>query len=163
FWLIGFFFRPVYADFDSLESGARPLGLGNAFTGLADDANAITYNPAGLGFQRRASFSADYGRPILGLDDKSILSTEFVGFLKPLSKQKTKQESLEEIKPLENPPEDESTNFDPDAYLSTIEMEKDLGVLGFGAVTRTLSGAVSENVFSASYAKTLLTRWSAGL
>ena len=29
--------------------GARPTAMGEAFTGLADDANAIFYNPAGLG------------------------------------------------------------------------------------------------------------------
>jgi hypothetical protein len=30
-----------------LESAARPLGLGGAFTGLADDASAVLYNPGG--------------------------------------------------------------------------------------------------------------------
>jgi len=29
--------------------GARPMGMGGAFTGLADDANAIFINPAGIG------------------------------------------------------------------------------------------------------------------
>ncbi|GBU22564.1 hypothetical protein R80B4_02474 [Fibrobacteres bacterium R8-0-B4] len=29
--------------------GARPTAMGEAFTGLANDANAIFYNPAGLG------------------------------------------------------------------------------------------------------------------
>jgi len=31
-----------------LEMGARPLGMGAAFAGLADDVNAVIYNPAGL-------------------------------------------------------------------------------------------------------------------
>jgi hypothetical protein len=31
-----------------LEMGARPLGMGAAFVGLADDVNAVIYNPAGL-------------------------------------------------------------------------------------------------------------------
>jgi len=33
----------------SLPVGARPTAMGEAFTGLANDANAIYYNPAGLG------------------------------------------------------------------------------------------------------------------
>lgn len=33
--------------------GARPAGLGETFTGLADDASALAYNPAGLAFLRR--------------------------------------------------------------------------------------------------------------
>ncbi len=35
-----------------LESGVRPLGMGGAFTALADDENALFYNPAGLAFQQ---------------------------------------------------------------------------------------------------------------
>ena len=30
-------------------TGARALGLGNAFTGIADDFTAVWWNPAGLG------------------------------------------------------------------------------------------------------------------
>lgn len=32
--------------------GARPIGMGGAFTGLADDVNAIFVNPAGIGYVR---------------------------------------------------------------------------------------------------------------
>ncbi|MFB6290593.1 MAG: hypothetical protein ABEJ25_02555 [Candidatus Bipolaricaulia bacterium] len=32
----------------TIGKGARPLGLGGAFVGLADDGNALLYNPAGL-------------------------------------------------------------------------------------------------------------------
>ncbi|MFA4844820.1 MAG: S-layer homology domain-containing protein [Candidatus Margulisiibacteriota bacterium] len=36
-------------DSDSLSVGARPISLGKAYVGLADDASAIFLNPAGLG------------------------------------------------------------------------------------------------------------------
>ncbi len=36
------------ANFLRLEQGARPLGMGGAFVGLADDADAVYWNPAGL-------------------------------------------------------------------------------------------------------------------
>ena len=32
--------------------GARPLGMGRAYVAIADDANAVFTNPAGLGFQK---------------------------------------------------------------------------------------------------------------
>ena len=35
---------PLFNQFD----GVRPTGMGNAFIALADDANALWYNPAGL-------------------------------------------------------------------------------------------------------------------
>ena len=39
--------RPAPAD-AVLYDGIRPLGMGNAFTAVADDENAVFYNPAGL-------------------------------------------------------------------------------------------------------------------
>jgi fibronectin type 3 domain-containing protein len=36
------------ADFLKIDSGARSGGMGDAFTGVADDVNALTFNPAGL-------------------------------------------------------------------------------------------------------------------
>ena len=38
-------------EFLNWGAGARSLALGKAFTGLADDASAIYYNPGGLAFQ----------------------------------------------------------------------------------------------------------------
>ncbi|MHB8763566.1 MAG: hypothetical protein ACYDA8_04380 [Deferrisomatales bacterium] len=35
-------------EFPSFFEGARPLGMGGAFTAVADDENALFYNPAGL-------------------------------------------------------------------------------------------------------------------
>lgn len=35
-------------EFPYLYRGVRPLGMGNAFTAVADDGNALFYNPAGL-------------------------------------------------------------------------------------------------------------------
>jgi hypothetical protein len=53
-----------------LERGARPAALGGAFTGLADDAYAVVYNPAGLAFLERASahglVESRFGRALYG-------------------------------------------------------------------------------------------------
>lgn len=43
-----------------IDSGVRPLGIGGAFTGLADDENTIFYNPAGLGFLRGLHLGSFY-------------------------------------------------------------------------------------------------------
>lgn len=40
----------AFSAFDDIGIGARPLGMGGAFVAIADDANAVMYNPAGLGF-----------------------------------------------------------------------------------------------------------------
>lgn len=49
--LTGFIFitsTAYAAEISSFYRGIRPLGMGNAFTAIADDENSIYYNPAGL-------------------------------------------------------------------------------------------------------------------
>jgi len=55
---------PVYAQLDDLsinplriEIGSRPLGMGGAFTGLADDMNSVLYNAGGLAWAKGISLS----------------------------------------------------------------------------------------------------------
>ena len=43
-----------------IDMGARPMGMGGAFTGVADDENAPFYNPAGLGFLTGGRFGSFY-------------------------------------------------------------------------------------------------------
>jgi len=39
-------------DLNAVGVGARPMGMGRAYTAIADDANAVFANPAGLGTQK---------------------------------------------------------------------------------------------------------------
>ncbi len=66
--------------------GARPLGMGGAFIGLADDADATYWNPAGLAFQDRKQVK---GMLVLESDVnyKSNLS-----FVLPIENSKTKND-----------------------------------------------------------------------
>ena len=43
---------PAYAEFNDIITGARPAGMGNAYVALADDVNALYWNPAGLTLQK---------------------------------------------------------------------------------------------------------------
>jgi tetratricopeptide (TPR) repeat protein len=72
------------ADFEDLGVGARPIGMGNAYTALADDVNAIYYNPAGLAQLDECQFTSGYGKLYWGLDDGSNLGSGFVGYAHPL-------------------------------------------------------------------------------
>lgn len=61
------------ADFLLMTTGARPDGMGQAFSAVADDINTLSFNPAGLGNIRlpeigygHASFFADTGYDFLG-------------------------------------------------------------------------------------------------
>ncbi len=47
--LLALFCSPAFArEFPHFYQGVRPLGMGGAFTAVADDENALFYNPAGL-------------------------------------------------------------------------------------------------------------------
>jgi hypothetical protein len=74
----------VYAEFNDIGCGARPLAMGNAFVALADDINAIYYNPAGLVRLEKNEFTSSYGRLYVGLDDDSNLGWGFAGYAQPV-------------------------------------------------------------------------------
>ena len=67
-WLsVGFGFSPVFAqqltsgaDFLQIPSGARGEAMGGAFTAVADDVNALTWNPAGLSMLEYPEFGYLY-------------------------------------------------------------------------------------------------------
>jgi len=57
---------------------ARPHGMGDAFTAVADDLNSVRYNPAGLAFQNGTQLLYDY--PCFPLEDQiSIYSLSYGG------------------------------------------------------------------------------------
>lgn len=60
--------------------GARPVGMGEAFTAVADDINALYYNPAGLSFLVRPELGTTY---LKGLLDSYY---GFAGFVYPFKK-----------------------------------------------------------------------------
>ena len=73
-----------YLDFNLNGSGARAAGLGYAFTGIADDATAISWNPAGLtqiyGMEASAVGRLGFGSgEISGFDDLGILELRNLG------------------------------------------------------------------------------------
>lgn len=54
-----------YADWNLAGKGARALGMGGAFTALADDATAISWNPAGLAQLDRPELSGVFKLEVL--------------------------------------------------------------------------------------------------
>ncbi|MBN1501163.1 MAG: PorV/PorQ family protein [Spirochaetes bacterium] len=53
------------ADFLELGVGSRPLGMGEAFTAMSEDVNALYYNPASLGTQKYPELSINHQELIL--------------------------------------------------------------------------------------------------
>lgn len=75
---------PARAAFEDIGAGARPIGMGSVFTAIADDANTVHYNPAGLGQLRHPQMTAGYGRLYLGLTDGSNLGSGLLGVTLPI-------------------------------------------------------------------------------
>jgi hypothetical protein len=66
-------------EFLNIPVGARPVALGNAYSALADDVNAVNYNPAGLGHIDSSEIEFTHSKWI------DTLSYENIAFGQPLS------------------------------------------------------------------------------
>ena len=68
------------AAFLKIEAGSRPVGMGGAFTGLANDVNTIFWNPAGLTTIR--------DRELTAMQHFSVadISNQFVGYAQRVDK-----------------------------------------------------------------------------
>jgi len=73
-----------FAAFEDLGCGARPLGMGNAFCGIANDANAFLYNPAGLAQLEKLQVSTMYANLYPSLSDGSSITNNFIAVAYPL-------------------------------------------------------------------------------
>ncbi len=67
---------PSEASFER-RAGIRALGMGGAFTGVADDASAPYWNPAGIGRFSAVEFRAEYARPFTGAANIDINDVDF--------------------------------------------------------------------------------------
>lgn len=74
----------TFASFESQDAGARAPGMADSFTAIADDADSIVYNPAGLVQLQEGQITSQYGQLVKGLDDGSTLGTTYLGYAHPL-------------------------------------------------------------------------------
>jgi len=66
--IISFIYESGEASFLNKFPGTRPSGMGGAFTAVADDINAVKWNPAGLGGQGGFNFTSFYEK-LYNIDD----------------------------------------------------------------------------------------------
>ncbi|MBU1487496.1 PorV/PorQ family protein [bacterium] len=72
------------AQFLTWGIGARASGMGEAFCAVADDATAIHFNPAGLGFLRKPAFVGMHSDLYADLDAATGMSHSFLGYTQPV-------------------------------------------------------------------------------
>jgi hypothetical protein len=60
------------AAFLKIDVGARPAGLGGAFTSVSNESAGLYYNPAGLAFVEQNEVSATHNRWVGGVSEQSI-------------------------------------------------------------------------------------------
>ncbi|MFH2055957.1 MAG: PorV/PorQ family protein [bacterium] len=66
------------AAFLKIDTGARPTAMGGAYTALADDVNALYYNPGGLGNLRQRELGATHTQWLMNT------TFDFFGYAHPL-------------------------------------------------------------------------------
>jgi len=71
-------FRVSYSQFELLDVGAKPISMGGAFTSLANNSNAVYYNPAGISQLPFREVSIFYSPAPFGLKELANGSVNFV-------------------------------------------------------------------------------------
>ncbi len=84
-------FTLVYGAFLDPGCGARPTGMGGAYTALSNDADGIFWNPAGIVRASRMQATFMYAQPFMGLEfyageSKTNLGMNYGSFIYPLGK-----------------------------------------------------------------------------
>jgi len=84
---IAFFNNAFGGAFDNPSVGIKASGMGFAFTGIADDASAVFYNPAGLTYQEKGVWHAEiygyYGYTDIQFEANSIEDNSDETFIIP--------------------------------------------------------------------------------
>ncbi|MFH1784642.1 MAG: OmpA family protein [bacterium] len=75
--------RVCYGSFEDIGWGARPTGMGGAFTALANDSNSIMWNPAGIAHVDRSELNLMYAKLFSGLDSVK-LGLNYFSFIQPI-------------------------------------------------------------------------------
>ncbi len=71
-------FRISFSQFELIDIGAKPIALGGAFTSLANNSNAIYYNPAGISQLPFREISIFYSPAPFGLKELANGSVNYV-------------------------------------------------------------------------------------
>ena len=83
-------FPLVFASFPDLGAGVRPMGMGGGYIGVANDANAPLWNPAGMIQLTRRELTATYSTLYAGLNaqlftgETDSLGYHFVSYVQPI-------------------------------------------------------------------------------
>lgn len=72
-------------SFLKINLGARPVSMGGAFTGLADDASALYYNPAGIAGLESNAFLGDYHNYFTDIQSGMVSYVRKVGYDKSIA------------------------------------------------------------------------------
>ena len=83
---MAFFAAPAFALFDVSYWGVRAMGMGGAFTAVADDVQSPIYNIAGIGGMKKAEVTFMSAKLFSGLDGFDM-STDYFGFVYPVNEE----------------------------------------------------------------------------
>ncbi|MDI6641780.1 MAG: hypothetical protein QME68_05665, partial [Elusimicrobiota bacterium] len=84
-YTLHFTLHTTFGAFKDNGWGARPVGMGGAFTAVSDDVLAISYNPAGISQIKYFELNAMYAKLYTGLDAVD-LGMSYAAFVYPARK-----------------------------------------------------------------------------
>lgn len=131
------------AAFLKIDTGARPAAMGGAYTALADDVNAIYYNPGGLANLTKREIGATHSQwlfdskfDFVGYAQPSKFGTFGLGITRLTNGAKTGRDAQRQA----------TSSYDASDTSYSIGLSRDLGPDGLGAVVGRGSSSLGANM-----------------
>ncbi|HOW28523.1 MAG TPA: hypothetical protein PK876_08495 [Elusimicrobiota bacterium] len=71
----------LHAAFKETSWGVRPGGMGDAYTAVSDDVNAVYHNPAGVTQSDFSEMTFAHSKPFMGLDETNLNTNMFAAIM----------------------------------------------------------------------------------
>ena len=146
-WFLSFIWMPAVSFAEEMPlfyQGIRPLGMGGAFTAVADDDNALFYNPAGL-LQKKGKGNFEIILPVFSTLEWGQNANDLANGVNDISESGGSDQTVDLVNLFLGEPFHLKTSYFPNLIIHNFGV----GLLTQGSISGTIHSPLSSNVLEA--------------